>query len=167
MELVLIFVASLFISTFEKSNIGLVVVALLAQAVDSFSFSGVGLVLLLFVVSIISGLLYTGVQSKWQIMSGVVVPKLMNASISPEFAQVVYMAGSSISMAFTPIMAYYVIYIAYMEKYDKNNEVTLFGSLKYMRTYGMIMIVMWFVLLIGFYITGLPIGLETAPSLAF
>lgn len=165
--LVLIFVASLFISTFEKSNIGLVVVALLAQAVDSFSFSGVGLVLLLFVVSIISGLLYTGVQSKWQIMSGVVVPKLMNASISPEFAQVVYMAGSSISMAFTPIMAYYVIYIAYMEKYDKNNEVTLFGSLKYMRTYGMIMIVMWFVLLIGFYITGLPIGLETAPSLAF
>lgn len=165
--LVLIFVASLFISTFERSNIGLVIVALLGQLVDSFSFSGIGLVVLLFIVSIIAGLVYTGIQSKWQVMSGLVVPKLMNASISPEFAQLVYVTGSSISMAFTPIMVYYVIYIAYMEKYDKNNEVTLFGSLKYMKNYGIIMIIMWFVLLIGFYIIGLPIGIDTTPSLAF
>ena len=45
--LVLIFVSSLFISTFEKSNIGLVLVALLTQLIETFSFSGISLVILL------------------------------------------------------------------------------------------------------------------------
>lgn len=165
--LVLIFVSSLFISTFEKSNIGLVLIALLTQLVEVFSFSGISLIILLLIVSFVAGLFYTGLQSKWQIMSGLVVPTLMNASISPEFAQMIFMAGSSLSMAFTPIMAYYVIYIAYMEKYDKDNQVTLFGSFKYMKSYGLMMIAMWLILIIGFYITGLPMGISTAPVLEF
>lgn len=165
--LVLIFVASLFISTFEKSNIGLVLVALLTQLIDVFSFSGVGLVVLLFIISFVGGLFYTGLQSKWQVMSGLVVPALMNASISPEFSQMIFMAGSSLSMAFTPVMAYYVIYIAFMEKYDKDNQVTLFGSFKYMKSYGLFMIAMWLILIIGFYITGLPMGINTNPVLQF
>lgn len=165
--LVLVFVASLFISTFEKSNIGLVIVALLTQLIDTFNFGGIGLILLLFIISIICGLLFTGFKAKWEVMSGLVVPTLMNASISPEFAQVIYMAGSSLTLAFTPIMAYYVIYIAFMEKYDKNNQVTLFGAIKYMKSYGLVMLAMWFVLIIGFYITGLPIGVSSTPVLAF
>lgn len=165
--LVLIFVSSLFISTFEKSNIGLVVVALLTHLVNLFSFSGIGLIILLFIVSIICGLFYTGLQSKWQVMSGLIVPTMMNASISPEFTQLIYMAGSSLSMAFTPIMIYYVIYLAYMEKYDKGKQVTLFGSFKYMKSYGLAMFVLWFVIIIGFYITGLPIGINTSPVLSF
>jgi len=165
--LVLIFVSSLFISTFEKSNIGLVFVAYLIQVVDAFSFSGISLIILFFIIAIICGFFYTGIQSKWQVMSGLVVPTFMNASISPEFVQIIYMAGSSISMAFTPIMVYYVIYLAYMEKYDKSNQVTLLGSFRYMKSYGLMMIALWIILLLGFYITGLPIGLGTHSGLSF
>ncbi len=165
--IVLIFVASLFISTFEQSNIGVVVVALLTHLTDMFSFSGLSLVIFLFILSIVVGLFYTGLQGKWQIMSTQVVPALMNASISPEFAQVVFVAGSSLSMAFTPIMMYYVIYIAYMEKYDKGNQITLFGSFKYMKSYGIYMFIMWFILIVGFYITGVPIGIGSTPGLVF
>ena len=67
--LVLIFVSSLFISTFQKSNIGLVVVALLSQLMNVFNFSGIGLVILLFIISIIAGLFYTVLVSKWKVMS--------------------------------------------------------------------------------------------------
>lgn len=165
--LVLIFVSSLFISTFQKSNIGLVVVALLSQLMNVFSFSGIGLVILLFIISIIAGLFYTGLVSKWQVMSGQVVPALMNASVSPEFAQIVYVGGSSLSLAFTPVMLYYVIYIAYIEKYDKNNQVTLTKTFSYMTSYGAAMIVLWILLILGFYISGLPIGIGSTPSLSF
>lgn len=165
--LVLIFVASLFISVLEESNIGLVLVALFTKLIDVFNFSGLGLVILLFVVSILCGLVYTGLVSKWQIMSASVVPTLMNASISPEFAQIVYTLGSSLSMAFTPVMIYYVIYIAYLEKYDKNGQVSVFGSFKYMKDYGIVMAILWFVLIFVFYISGLPIGISTSPNLAF
>ncbi len=165
--IVLIFVSSLFISVFEKSNIGQVITALLTNLVNVFSFNGFGLIILLFVISIICGLFNTNTISKWQMMSGSVVPALMNASVSPEFAQIIYVAGSSLSMAFTPLMMYYVIYIAYMEKYDKNNQVTIFGSFKYMKSYGLWMLVLWFILIVGFYITGLPIGIHTTASLVF
>jgi aminobenzoyl-glutamate transport protein len=165
--IVLLFVSSLFINVFEKSNIGLIIVALLTQLVEVFSFSGFGLVVLLFIVSVICGLFYTGLKSKWEVMSGLVVPTLMNASISPEFAQFIYVAGSSLSMAFTPVMAYYVIYIAYMEKYDKNDDVTLFGSFKYMKSYGAVMFALWIILILGFYITGVPMGINSTPGLVF
>ena len=54
-----------------------------------------------------------------------------------------------------------------MEKYDKGKQVTLFGSFKYMKSYGLAMFVLWFVIIIGFYITGLPIGINTSPVLSF
>lgn len=165
--LVLIFVASIFVSVLEKSNIGLVLVALLTKLIDVFNFSGLGLVILLFVISIVAGLFYTGLVSKWQVMSGTVVPTLMNASISPEFAQIVYTAGSSLSMAFTPVMIYYVIYIAYLEKYDKNEQVSMLNSFRYMKDYGLVMMIMWFILIVGFYVSGLPIGIGATPNLTF
>ena len=142
-------------------------VALLTKLIDVFNFSGLGLVILLFVISIVAGLFYTGLVSKWQVMSGTVVPTLMNASISPEFAQIVYTAGSSLSMAFTPVMIYYVIYIAYLEKYDKNGQVSMLNSFRYMKDYGLVMMIMWFILIVGFYVSGLPIGIGATPNLTF
>lgn len=165
--LVLIFVASLFINAFDKSNIGLVLVSWLTNLINSFNFSGVGLVLLLFIIVIVCGLFYTGLLSKWEIMSGSIVPTLMNASISPEFGQTIYMVGSSLSMAFTPLTTFYVIYLAFLSKYDKSNKVSVFGSIKYMKSYGIVMLVMWTILLLGFYITGLPMGIGSSPILTY
>lgn len=165
--IVLIFVASLFISVFNKSNIGLVIVAGLTSLIETFNFTGVGLIILLFIISIISGMFYTGLTSKWQIMSSSVVPALMNASISPELAQIIFVAGSSISMAFTPVMSYYVVYIAFLDKYDNNNKTGLFESVKYMKYYGLYILIMWFILIVGFYITGLPLGVESTGVLKF
>lgn len=165
--LVLIFVASLFINIYDKSNIGLVLVALLTNLVNVFKFSGIGLILLLFVICILCGLIYTGLLSKWKIMSSTVVPTLMNASISPEFAQIIYVVGSSISMAFTPLTSYFVIYLALLIKYDKSNKITLFGTFKYLNNYLVVMVVMWIILLLGFYITGIPIGIGSSPVLTY
>lgn len=165
--IVLIFVASLFISTLEKSNIGLVVVAGLTNLLSAFKFSGLALVILLFIISICIGLFYTPLISKWQMMSATVVPQFMNASISPEFAQIIFAAGSSLSMALTPVMSYYVVYIAFLEKYDNANQITVSGSLDYTKQYALVMIVMWFILIVGFYISGLPIGIGSSPLLKF
>ena len=100
-------------------------------------------------------------------MSSTVVSALMNSSISPEFAQVIYVAGSSISMAFTPLTPYFVIYLALLIKYDKSDKVTLFGTFKYLRSYGIVMLIMWVILILGFYITGLPIGIGSYPTLTY
>lgn len=164
--LVLMFVASLFISVFNKSNIGTIVVALLTNLINAFNFGGLGLIIILFVISIIASFFSPGYVSKWQMMSGSVVPAIMNASISPEMAQVVYTAGSSLGLALTPVMAYYVVYVAIFDKYGKD-ETSFFGPIKYMKHYAIVMAVMWLIIILAFYITGLPIGVGTSPVLSF
>ena len=70
-------------------------------------------------------------------------------------------------MAFTPLTTFYVIYLAFLSKYDKSNKVSVFGSIKYMKSYGIVMLVMWTILLLGFYITGLPMGIGSSPILTY
>ena len=165
--IVLLFVASLFISVLDKSNIGLVVVAGLTNLLSSFKFGGLALVVLLFIISICIGLFYTPLVSKWQMMSATVIPAFMNASISPEFAQIIFAAGSSLSMAMTPVMSYYAVYIAFLEKYDKTNQISVSGSLDYTKEYALVMLVMWFIIIVGFYIAGLPLGIGSSSLLKF
>ena len=162
--LVLIFMASLFISTLKKSNIGLVLTALLSNVIGEVSLTGLGLIILLLFVSII---FHTGIAVKWSILSGITVPVFMNASLSPEFAQIIYTAGVSIANGITPVMAYFVIYLAFMEKYNKNGTISIFGSIKYTIPYSFAVLVIWFILIASFYITGLPLGIGSMPGVNY
>ena len=165
--LVLIFMASLFISTLKKSNIGLVLTALLSNVIGEVSLTGLGLIILLLVISIIAHIFHTGIAVKWSILSGITVPVFMNASLSPEFAQIIYTAGVSIANGITPVMAYFVIYLAFMEKYNKNGTISIFGSIKYTIPYSFAVMVIWFILIASFYITGLPLGIGSMPGVNY
>lgn len=166
--IVLIFFASLFINVFEESNIGLVIVGWISKLISSLTFTGIWLIIIVFVLVAIANLFCPSSVVKWNMLSASVVPVFMNASISPEFAQVVYMAGDSITNGFTPLLLYFVIYLSFMEKYNNTNEtMTLFGSLKYMSYYAIYITIIWFVILIGFYLIGVPIGIGSFPGVMY
>ena len=46
----------------------------------------------------------------------------MNAGISPEFTQLVFRLGSSVTLGLTPVFAYFVVYLAYLENYNQSNK---------------------------------------------
>ncbi len=166
--LVLIFFASLFINVFEESNIGLVVVAWVSSIIGSLNFTGIWLIVIVFLLIAIANLFVPSSTIKWNMLSGSVVPLFMNASMSPEFAQVLFTASDSITNGLTPIFTYFVIYIAFMEKYNKSEDtVTLFGSMKYMAPYAAYITIIWFVLLIGWYLLGVPIGIGVFPGVMY
>ena len=90
----------------------------------------------------------------------------MNAGLSPAFATVVYRAGECVTYGLTPIMAYFVIYLAFMILYDNNEEGDgLFGNMKYILPYAGLTAIMWIVLLLAFYITGMPLGIGSTVGL--
>lgn len=165
--LVLIFFASLFISVFNNTNIGIVLTALLSNLLGNLNFSGIGLIIVFLLIVMLANLFCPSITLKWKILSGIAVPLFMNASISPEFSQIVYSLGTSITTGFTPLFAYFVIYIAFMEKYNQDEMITLFGSLKYMIPYGIASFVICFVILIGWYITGIPLGIQSFPGVNY
>lgn len=158
--LVLIFFASIFISVFKATNIGTVIIAMFSNTISKTSFTGIPLIVLLFAIGSISALVLPLPLSKWTILSGVTVPVVMNAGLSPAFTQVIFRFSESYVMGLTPLMAYFVIYLAFIENYNQSERpVSLFKSLKYMVPYSLMIGLILLVLIIGWYLIGLPIGI--------
>ena len=158
--IVLLFFASTYISLLKYTNIGELVTAALANVIGKSSFSGMPLMLLVFAVSSLSTILLPSLTSRWEILAPTVVPAMMTAGFTPETSQLVFTVGSSITYILTPAMAYYVIYIAYLEKYNKEGA-DIRKSFSYVLPYALSILVMWLVLLLLFYIIKLNIGLHT------
>lgn len=159
--IVLIFFASMFVSLLKYTNIGTLVVASLSNVIANANFGGLALVLLVFFVSLLTTFVMPSFVTRWEILSSSVVPLMMTAGYTPELSQLVFSAGSSIVYAITPAMAYFVIYVSYMEKYDKSG-IGLIKSIRYCMPYVFGMLVLWVVLILVWTLVGLPLGIGTS-----
>lgn len=158
--LVLIFFASTFISIFKKTGIGEVITAALVNILTINNLGAFPLIIILFVISAIATIFLPNSTFKWAIMAGIAVPTLMNVGVSPEFTQVIFRFGESMTMGLTPLMAYYVIYLAYLEKYNQDSKpINLIKTLKYQVPYSVVVGVILLALLIIWFVIGLPIGI--------
>lgn len=165
--IVLIFFASLFVNVYNESHIGEVVCAFASNVIGSLNFSGSLLIIIAIIICAIVTLFCPDTIAKWTILSGTMVPLFMNASISPEFTQIIYTASDTMMSGLTPLFIYYVVYIAFLEKYSKDEIVTLFGSFKHMMPYGIYSVVIWCVIIVGWYMIGLPIGIGSLPGVIY
>jgi aminobenzoyl-glutamate transport protein len=164
--LVLIFFAATFISIFKQTNIGPYIVANFANLISSGHFTGITLIIILFLISAISTIFLPSSITKWSILAGVVVPVCMNAGITPEFSQVIFRFGESMTIGLTPMLAYFVIYLAYLEKYNqKSRPLSLFETLKYQLPYSLLTGLVLIIIIIIWYVIGLPIGYGGHPLL--
>ena len=164
--LVLIFFASILINIFKYTNIGTIIVTFLADVISKVPFTGIPLIILLFVVAIVATIFIPSSVTKWSLLSGVTVPVFMEAGISPEFSQVIFRFGESVSMGLTPLFTYFVIYLAFLEKYNQSDKtVSLLKAIRYQMPYAIITCVLLLTILIVWYIVGLPIGFGVYPNL--
>lgn len=164
--LILILLASVLINVFKKTNIGTVIVAIFADMLNNTSFSGVPLIILLFVIGAISNIFVNSSSGKWLILSVTAVPTFMNNSLSPEFAQVIMRFSEGLTTGLTPLLAYFVIYLAYIEKYNQNSRpISLFTTLKYQIPYSVATGVVLLIIVIIWYVTGIPLGIGSIPTL--
>ena len=164
---ILIFVVSQFIAVFRKSNIGLVVTSWLASLLDLMSLTGIPLIIVTLILIAFSNFFLTSTASKWMIFSPVVVKMFMQANISPQFAQIVMRAGDSMTKGFTPLLASFTLYIGYLNIYNlrKEKPYTIRESLKMISPYFLLISLTWILLIVGWYIIGLPIGPKAFPTL--
>ena len=99
-------------------------------------------------------------------MSSQIVPIFLNAGISAEFCQTVFRFGECVTIGLTPIFAYYVIYLAFIEKYNqKEKPVSLFTTLKYQLPYALATGVILLAILLAWQLIGLPIGIKAFPKI--
>ena len=164
---ILMFVASQFIAIFKRTNIGIIITAWLANLLELLEFSGVPLIIVTLLAIALANLFLTGSAAKWAIFSPVVVPAFMQMNISPEFAQIVMRAGDSMTKGFTPILAAFIIYLGYLNIYNlnKNKPYSITKAMKLITPYFLLISLTWILLVVGWYISGLPIGPGVYPTL--
>ena len=160
-------IASLFVTVYKESQIGEVITASISGLIGNLKFTGLWLILVSVILISISNIFCPDSLTKWSIISASIVPLFMNASISPEFSQIIYGAADSITNGFTPLFVYYVIYLAFLEKYNKGDMVNLTSSSKYMVPYSIYMAVIWIIILAAWYMIGIPVGIGSYPGVMY
>lgn len=165
--IVLMFVVSQFISIYKQTNIGTVITIWLVNLLEHLEFSGIPLIILVTILIAISNIFLTTSATKWAIFSPVVVPMFMQSNISPQFAQIVMRVSDSMTNGITPLLAAFSIYIGYLNIYNlnKNKPYGIRKSISLIMPYCLLMSAVWILLLIGWYIIGLPIGPNVYPTI--
>ena len=95
-------------------------------------------------------------SAKWAIMAPVFIPMFMLLGYSPELSQAVYRIGDSVTNVISPMMSFFALIIAFIQKYDKNAGIgTIIAT---MLPYSIAFFLVWTVLLIGWLLAGIPLG---------
>ena len=161
--LVLIFFAAQFCLIFKETNIGIFILASLSELLNGMQLSGLSLVVITFVIVAISTFFVPMASTKWAMLSPIIVPMFMQASMTPEFAEAVFRAADSSMKGITPLFSYFVILIGYLHIYNKrkNDVITITDAMSLMIPYAIAFTILWLVIILAFYIIGIPIGIGT------
>lgn len=163
---VMIFFAAQFIAIFKKTNIGTLIVAIISNIIKDIPFSGLPLIIAVVLLIALSSLFITTPTAKWTLLSPVTVPLLMQNNVSPQFAQFLFRVGDSMTKGITPLLAYFVIYLGYLNVYNTEKEpISIKKALSYISPYCFIISIAWLLIVILTYVIGIPIGPDVSPML--
>lgn len=165
--LIMIFFASQCIAIFKETNIGTMIVAILINLLKILPLSGVILIIAAMIIISIANLFMPSTIAKWEIMSPVIVPLMMQLNMSPQYSQFVFRAAESMTNGITPLLAYFVVYIGYLNIYNKE-EKKVYGirdGINLMMPYCIALSVTWILIVVMWYLIGLPLGPSVFPTL--
>jgi aminobenzoyl-glutamate transport protein len=154
--MVLVFFAAQFVAYFRWSNLGLI---LAIEGADVLKASGLGpipLMLAFILLTAVINLAMGSASAKWAIMAPVFIPMFMLLNYSPELVQTAYRIGDSTTNIIAPMMSYFALIVAFMEKYEPKAGIgTVVAT---MLPYTVAFLVVWMIMLTIWLITGFPVG---------
>ena len=154
--LVLMFFAAQFVSLFNWSNLGAVLAVNGAEVLQELQLPML-LNLVLFVLMAASINLVVGSASaKWAVLAPIFIPMLMLNGISPEVTQTAYRIGDSSTNIITPLMPYFPLVVALIQRYVSKAGVGTLLAL--MLPYSLAFLVVWSLLLALWIGLGWPLG---------
>ncbi|MGJ3243755.1 MAG: AbgT family transporter [Opitutales bacterium] len=154
--IVLIFVIAQFVAYFQWSNLGILLAISGASGLQALGIGDIPLMLAFVVLAAFINLVIGSASGKWGVMATVFVPMFMILGMSPELTQATYRVGDSVTNIITPLNPYFAIILSFALRYDRRIGIgTLTAAmLPYSIAFGL----GWTVLLVLWYLLGLPLG---------
>ena len=154
--LVLIFFAAQFTYLFNASNIGLVLSIKGSVFLKDIGLTGLSLIIVFIVVIAFINLFIAVDSAKWAMMAPIFVPMFMNLGLSPELTQAAFRIGDSTTNIITPLMPFFVLIVAFMQRYDRGLKIGSVVSI--MLPYTVAFLLSWAALMSVWYAFDLPLG---------
>jgi aminobenzoyl-glutamate transport protein len=154
--LVLVFFAAQFVAYFNWTNLGLIFAIKGAAALQASGLGTIPLIVAFILVSATINLFMGSASAKWAIMAPVFVPMFMLLGYTPEFTQAAYRIGDSTTNVISPMMTYFALIIAFMQRYQPAAGLgTLVAT---MLPYSVTFLAGWTLMLVVWILLGLPVG---------
>ena len=154
--IVLVFFAAQFVAYFNWTNLGLILAINGADVLKTMGLSDIPLMIMFILVAASINLVMGSASAKWAIMAPVFIPMFMLLGYTPEFTQVAYRIGDSVTNIISPMMSYFALIVAFIQRYDKNAGIGTVIST--MLPYSVVFFIGWTILLIIWILADLPIG---------
>lgn len=154
--LVLVFFAAQFVAFFNWTNLGLIVAVKGAQVLQASGLGTTPLTVAFILVAASLNLIMGSASAKWAIMAPVFVPMFMLLGYTPEFTQAAYRVGDSVTNVISPMMSYFALIVAFVQRYDK--QAGLGTVVATMLPYSVSFLGVWTLLLIVWVFAGWPLG---------
>lgn len=154
--LVLMFFAAQFVNYFAWSNMGLILAIKGATVLQSLPVAPVVLMLVFIAMAAVINLLIGSASAKWSLLAPVFIPMFLLAGIQPEAVQAAYRVGDSSTNIITPLMPYFGVVVAFMQRYQPDLRVGTIIAL--MLPYSITLLLSWSLMFALWYVSGIPFG---------
>lgn len=154
--LVLMFFAAQFVNYFAWSGLGAMAAVAGASWLGGLALSKTSLLLLFILTSAAINLLIGSASAKWAVMAPVFVPMLALLGLPPEATQMAYRIGDSSTNIITPLMPYFGVVVAFMQRHDPSAGMGTLMAM--MLPYSLSLLVGWSGFLLLWLGMGLPLG---------
>ena len=158
--IVMAFFCALFVHAFGASNIGALLAVKGAGVLRTLALPGPVTIFGIIFLTAFVNLFVGSASAKWALLAPIFVPMLMQVGISPELTQAAYRVGDSSSNIITPLMPYFPLVVVYCQRYVKKTGIGTLTSI--MLPYSLVFLVVWTLFLIGYWLSGVPLGLGAA-----
>lgn len=165
--IVLILVIAQFIRMFQWAQLDRLIAISGAELLRSLGMAEMPIpffVAFIFIVAI-ANLFMGSASAKWAIFAPIFVPMFMDVGLHPAFTQLLYRLGDSITNCVSPLYPFFPILLGWIAEVDP--ERAKVGTvLAYLVPYASTLLVGWLVMMVGWYLLGLPVGPDSPLHIA-
>lgn len=160
---VMVFPLSQFVAFFNWSNMGKFMAIGLTDVLENLGMTGIPAFLGLIFLSALLCMFIASGSAIWSILAPIFVPMFMLLGFHPAFAQIVFRVADSSVIPLAPMSPFVPLFLGFLQRYNKEAKLGTYYSL--VLPYPIVFFVVWLLMLVGWYLLGLPIGPGVYPHL--
>ncbi|MBR0186411.1 MAG: AbgT family transporter [Synergistaceae bacterium] len=158
--MVVVLPASLFVELFRMSHFDTILSVTGAEFLKSMNLGGIPLLVLFIILVTFLNMFMISGSAKWLILAPIFVPMFAGVGFSPALTQVAYRIGDSTTNIISPLSYYLPVMIGLLEQYKPSDdtEVGIGTVISMAMPYSLFYLAGFTVLLIVWYMLGIPLG---------